>query len=76
MCLTYFFINDPDLLKYFNIKFLLLFNREEKILRNTLPLDHFSDDPNIIGGRDKKEGGTWLGLNTKTGNIAFLTNYE
>lgn len=53
-----------------------MFNREEKILRETLLLDHFTDDPNIIGGRDKKEGGTWLGLNVKTGNIAFLTNYE
>lgn len=73
MCITFFYIapspNTNDL------KFLVAFNREENIKRPTLALNNFEEDPNIIGGRDMKEKGTWFGFNKKTMNIAFLTNY-
>lgn len=42
--------------------------------RPTKQLDFWEEDPNIIGGRDMKASGTWLGVNLKTGNIAILTN--
>lgn len=54
--------------------FCILFNREESLLRLTTPLHRWKEDPNIIGGRDNALGGSWLALNSKTGNIAFLTN--
>ena len=72
MCITFFYISpDPS----HQIKFFVAFNREENVRRPTHPLDEFSEDPNIIGGRDLKQKGTWLGFNKKTYNIAFLTNY-
>lgn len=72
MCLGFFFISPPALLP---IKFVLSFNREENIFRPTSPLSPFEEDPNILGGRDLREKGTWLALNKKTFNIAFLTNF-
>jgi len=39
-------------------------------------LHNFSEDQNILGGRDLEGKGTWLGLNVKTNIIAFLTNYD
>jgi uncharacterized protein with NRDE domain len=38
-------------------------------------LAQFSEDPNIYGGRDLLSGGTWLGVNKKTGLLVFLTNF-
>jgi len=73
MCLTFFYIN-PSENKDFPFKYIQAFNRDEAYERPTKPLDSWEEDPNIIAGRDNKEKGTWLGLNTKTGNIAFLTN--
>ena len=73
MCLTFFYIN-PFQNKDFPFKYIQAFNREEAYERNTDPLNFWEDDPNIIGGRDHKSKGTWLGINIKTGNIAFLTN--
>lgn len=73
MCVTLFCSQphtDP------RIKFILGFNREEHSMRPTLPLGEFSEDPNIIGGRDIKSGGTWLGVNVATGLLVFLTNYS
>jgi uncharacterized protein with NRDE domain len=73
MCLGFFFISSSS---SFPIKFLLSFNREENIYRPTKPLSSFEEDENIIGGRDLREKGTWLALNKKTLNIAFLTNFR
>ena len=72
MCITFFYIapNNSS-----HIKFFVAFNREENTSRPTLPLNYFKEDPNIIGGRDLKQKGTWLGFNKKTMNVAFLTNY-
>lgn len=36
----------------------------------------FADDQNIYAGKDKISGGTWLGVNIKTGIMVILTNYD
>lgn len=73
MCITFFYISPNNHPHKHNIKFLVAFNREENVSRNTKSLDFFEEDANIIGGRDLKAKGTWLGYNKKTQNIAFLT---
>lgn len=52
------------------------FNRDEQTKRDTDPLGPFTDDPNIYAGKDKISGGTWLGVNVKTGIMVILTNYD
>jgi uncharacterized protein with NRDE domain len=50
-------------------------NRDEFLDRPTAPLHRWSL-PNgaiVFGGRDLRDGGTWLGLDT-TGRVAMLTN--
>ena len=66
MCVTFFNTNPDELF--------ILFNREESPLRSTDPLHNWPDDPNIIAGKDNALGGTWFGVNKKTGNFSFLTN--
>ncbi len=56
-------------------KFILAANRDEFFSRPTAPMDFWHDNPDIIAGRDLKEGGTWLGI-SKTGKFAALTNYR
>jgi uncharacterized protein with NRDE domain len=54
--------------------FILLNNRDEFLSRSTLALNYWEDHPNLLGGRDKLRGGTWLGL---SGNrFSALTNYR
>ncbi len=36
----------------------------------------FPEDPNIYAGKDQISGGTWLGINIKTGIMVILTNYD
>lgn len=73
MCITFFNIEpNPD--KKCPYKLILAFNRDEFIDKPTAALHFWEEDPNIVGGRDLKGMGTWLGINIKTGNIAFLTN--
>jgi len=50
------------------------FNRDEDINRPTGALGFSMKDPNILAGVDLEAGGTWLGINVKTGNFAALTN--
>ena len=66
MCVTFFSLC-PDRLFF-------LFNREESADRETDGLGYWKDDANILAGRDLEKGGTWFGVNVKTGNLAFLTN--
>ena len=50
-------------------------NRDEFLDRPTAPLHRWSL-PNgvaVVGGRDLRDGGTWLGLND-SGRVAMLTN--
>eukprot|EP01016_Furgasonia_blochmanni_P017474 TRINITY_DN20249_c0_g2_i2.p1 TRINITY_DN20249_c0_g2~~TRINITY_DN20249_c0_g2_i2.p1 ORF type:complete len:368 (+),score=56.69 TRINITY_DN20249_c0_g2_i2:61-1104(+) len=70
MCITFFHLE----IKEGKVSFILAFNREENLERPTLPLAPWEEDPYIVGGRDLKFRGSWLALNIKTGNIAFLTN--
>ncbi|XP_022182250.1 transport and Golgi organization protein 2 homolog isoform X2 [Myzus persicae] len=51
-------------------------NRDEYYNRQTLPANYWSEDQDIIGGRDlmsSNEGGTWLALNIR-GKLATLLN--
>lgn len=54
---------------------LLAANRDEYLARPTAPLQRWRLDngTEVIGGRDLREGGTWLGL-TPAGRVAWLTN--
>jgi uncharacterized protein with NRDE domain len=70
MCITLFYLpEDPKVDPLF-----ISFNREESALRLTEDLHRWDSDLNIIAGRDVVLKGTWFGVNTKTKNIAFLTN--
>ena len=54
---------------------ILLANRDEFYSRPTAQASFWSEDPEILGGKDLQAGGTWMGIN-KSGNIAALTNYR
>jgi uncharacterized protein with NRDE domain len=54
---------------------ILAANRDEFHARPTAPMAFWDDCPAILGGRDLKEGGTWLGLDRR-GRFAALTNYR
>jgi len=58
-----------------NYKLVIAANRDEFYERPTAQADFWEDDSSILGGRDLKQMGTWLGITT-TGRIAFLTNYR
>ena len=56
-------------------KLIFAANRDEFYDRPTLPLAFWEDVPEIIGGRDMKSNGTWLGVH-RTGRFAAVTNYR
>lgn len=70
MCLIIFANNYHP--KY---KLVVAANRDEFYERPTSLANFWEDEPNILAGRDLKEGGTWLGVNT-LGYFAALTNYR
>ncbi|MDO8329665.1 MAG: NRDE family protein [Fluviicoccus sp.] len=54
---------------------ILLGNRDEFYARPASPVRFWEDAPQVLAGRDEKEGGTWLGV-TRAGRWAALTNYR
>lgn len=50
-------------------------NRDEFYVRPTEPLAHWEEEPNILAGRDRQGGGTWMGI-SRRGRLAALTNYR
>lgn len=68
MCLINFQLNDHS--KY---KLVIAANRDEEYSRPTEAAHYWEDHPHILGGRDLRGMGTWLGI-TKNGRISALTN--
>lgn len=54
MCLTLFYIPDNES----KMPFIMSFNRDESLTKQTSPLGYFEEDPNIIAGRDLEGRGT------------------
>lgn len=50
-------------------------NRDEFYARPTAVSKFWSDYPDVLAGRDKQSGGTWMGINTQ-GYLAALTNFR
>lgn len=48
-------------------------NRDEFYARPTAPARFWAEAPEVLAGRDRKAGGTWLGV-TRTGRWASITN--
>lgn len=48
-------------------------NRDEYHARASAPAEFWPDAPNVLGGRDLKGGGTWMGV-TRNGRFAAVTN--
>lgn len=70
MCLIAFAIGaDPSVPLY------IAANRDEFLDRPTAPLHRWClpNGMEVVGGRDLRDGGTWLGVNT-CGRVAMLTN--
>ena len=50
-------------------------NRDEYRDRPTDPAGYWADHPQVLAGRDRQAGGTWLGV-TRDGKVAAVTNYR
>ncbi|PEN15244.1 hypothetical protein CRI94_02900 [Longibacter salinarum] len=68
MCLLAFRLNDHPVYD-------LVFagNRDEHYDRPTAPANFWEDHPHVLGGRDLRAGGTWMGV-TRTGRWGVITN--
>lgn len=70
MCLIFLSLNDHP--KY---KLIVAANRDEFYNRQTSSAEFWSENKNVLGGRDLEAGGTWMGITTQ-GKIAMVTNYR
>jgi len=50
-------------------------NRDEFHARPAEPADWWADAPDLLAGRDREAGGTWLGV-TRGGRFGVVTNYR
>ncbi|HLM67041.1 MAG TPA: NRDE family protein, partial [Longimicrobium sp.] len=50
-------------------------NRDEAYARPTVPAGWWADAPDVLAGRDLREGGTWMGV-TRGGRFAAVTNFR
>ncbi|MBW8269067.1 NRDE family protein [Caldovatus aquaticus] len=54
---------------------LMAANRDERLDRAwDPPAPHWPDRPEVVGGRDRGAGGTWMALDTGTGVVAAVLN--
>jgi len=54
---------------------ILAANRDEFYERPSAPAEFWEDAPQVLAGRDLKEGGTWIGID-RAGKFAAITNYR
>ena len=70
MCLILFAYHQHD-----EYKMIMAANRDEFYDRKTAPAAFWEDCPQVLGGRDLMQGGSWMGV-TRTGRVAAVTNYR
>ncbi len=58
-----------------DLPLVLAANRDEFVARPAAAADFWPDSPDILGGRDLKQGGAWLAVN-RSGRWAAVTNYR
>lgn len=61
--------------KHHTYQLIVVANRDEEYDRPTKEAHFWEDDPTILGGRDLKQMGTWLGV-SKSGRFAAITNFR